>query len=114
MSGTTSLRKGERAEREAAALLADELGVSCRRRLGAGRHDDMGDLELPGEFSCAIQVADWEHIATALVRKVYDANEQADRAGLDYGVAMLRIKGGTWRVAMDVATFCDLLREATA
>ena len=36
--------------------------------------------------------------------------------GLDYGVAMLRIRGRTWRVAMDVETFLGtpLLREATA
>ena len=107
-------QKGDRAEREAAELLNDELGVLVRRRLGAGRRDDMGDLELGDGFSCAVQVADWQDVVRALVAKVYDAVEQADRAGLDYGVAMLRIKGGTWRVAMDVETFCNLLREASA
>jgi hypothetical protein len=105
--------KGDRAEREAAAILADRLGA-CRRRLGAGRMDDMGDLELDERLSCAVQVADWHNIADALVRKVWAASDQAHAAGLEYGVAMLRIRGGTWRVAMDVDTFCRLLREATA
>ena len=42
--------KGDRAEREAAAILADELGAPVRRKLGAGRRDDQGDLELGGEL----------------------------------------------------------------
>ena len=106
--------KGDRAEREAARILGDELGAPVRRKLGAGRRDDQGDLELGGDLSCAVQVADWKDVVGALTRKVWDANEQADRSGLDYGVAMLRVRGGTWRVCMDVETFCTLLREATA
>jgi hypothetical protein len=102
--------KGDRAEREAAGVLAELLG-GVRRQLGAGRADDVGDLVgVPG---CAVQVADWQDLVRALRVKVDDAERQAARSGLAYGVAMLRIRGGTWRVAMSPATFCALLREAT-
>ena len=41
--------KGDAAEREVAALLSDLLGFTVRRKLGAGRKDDTGDLDgIPG------------------------------------------------------------------
>ena len=46
---TPSKRKGDKAELELARLLADLLGMKVRRKLGAGRTDDEGDLEgIPG------------------------------------------------------------------
>ena len=42
---STSRRKGDRAEIEAAALLHDWTGYPVRRKLGAGRADDVGDLD---------------------------------------------------------------------
>jgi hypothetical protein len=43
--GNPSKRKGDQAEREAASLLSDLLGTVVRRKLGAGRLDDCGDLD---------------------------------------------------------------------
>ena len=40
-----SKRKGDKAELEAARILAEHLGLPIRRKLGAGRTDDEGDLE---------------------------------------------------------------------
>ena len=37
--------KGDAAEREAAKLLAEATGLPVRRKLGAGRQDDVGDLD---------------------------------------------------------------------
>jgi len=55
--------KGDRAELEAAALLTEALGLPVRRKLGAGRIDDTGDLDgVPGQV---VQVAIWADTAAA-------------------------------------------------
>ena len=55
--------KGDRAELEAAALLTEALGLPVRRKLGAGRSDDTGDLDgVPGHV---VQVASWKDTAAA-------------------------------------------------
>lgn len=99
--------KGDRAEREAAMLLSGLLGYDVRRLLGAGRQDDRGDLDVPG---WAVQVADWKALTTALRHKPLDADVQAARSGT-LGVAMLRLWGGDFRVAMTPATFALVARR---
>ena len=104
-------RRGDRAEREAAALLEHLTGTPTRRLLGAGRTDDRGDLDLPG---WAIQVADWQQIASALRVKPLDADTQAARSGL-HGVAMLRLRGVgarpvEWRMVMTPDTWARIAR----
>jgi len=100
-------RKGDRAEREAAALLADLTGYDVRRLLGAGRHDDLGDLDVPG---WAIQVADWQQVAAALRVKPVDADVQARRSN-SYGAAMLRLRGGAYRFALTPETWARVHDE---
>jgi len=100
-------RKGDRAEREAAALLSGLTGYDVRRLLGAGRHDDRGDLDVPG---WAIQVADWQAVATALRVKPLDADTQASRTNT-YGVAMLRLRGGEYRFCLTPATWARINEE---
>ena len=60
-------RKGDAAEREAAQLLSDLLGLVVRRKLGAGRTTsaggDTGDLD--GVPAHVIQVASWANTAAA-------------------------------------------------
>lgn len=94
--------RGDKAEREAAALLTNLLGVTVRRKLGAGRTDaaggDTGDLE--GVPEHAIQVANWGDLARALRVKPAAAAEQAERAGMRHGVALIRLRGGDFRVCM--------------
>jgi hypothetical protein len=107
--------KGDAAEREAAALLSDLLGTIVRRQLGAGRTDasggDTGDIHLPG---CVVQVANYVDMAKALRVKVPDAETQAERAGVPFGVAMLRRRGGGFYVAMTPETFAAIYREVLA
>jgi len=101
-------RKGDRAERGAAELLAALTGEDVRRLLGAGRHDDHGDLDLP---DWAVQVADWVDVARALRVKPLDAAEQALRSGLPYGAAMLRLRGGEYRIVLTPETFARIYRR---
>jgi len=104
--------KGDRAEREAAALLCELLGVPARRQLGAGRSDDVGDI--CGVPDTVIQVADWQDLAQALRVKPPAAEVQAVNAGVPWGVAMLRLRGGDWRVCMTVDAWAAMWREATS
>ena len=64
-----SKRKGDGAELEVARLLADLTGWNVRRRLGAGRTDDSGDLDgIPG---CCAQAKSYKDIQRA-VRETLD------------------------------------------
>lgn len=110
MTGSNK-RKGDRAERGAAELLAALTGEPVRRLLGAGRTDDRGDLDLPG---WAVQVADWVDVARALRVKPLDADEQAQRAGLPYAAAMLRLRGGEYRVVLTPETFARIYAATSA
>ena len=62
----TSLQaQGRRApEREAAQLIAELTGHPARRKLGAGRADDTGDID--GVPATVVQVANWADVARAV------------------------------------------------
>jgi hypothetical protein len=102
--------RGDRAEREAAQLLHDLLGFDVRRMLGAGRFDDVGDLN--GVPDTVVQVAHWSDVTRAVRVKPLDAEVQRERAGSTFAVTMLRLRGGEWRVAMTIPQFCTWAREA--
>lgn len=104
-------RKGDAAEREAAKLLSDLLGVPAERKLGAGRKEDTGDIY--GVPDTVIQVANYRDITLALRRKLDDCPIQQERAGATFGAAMIRRPGGRWFVAMTPEQFATLWREAT-
>lgn len=105
-------RKGDAAEREVAALLADLLGVPARRKLGAGRQDDEGDID--GVPDCTIQVASYRDLNEACRRKLPACEVQQERAGTMFGATFLRRVGGSYVVAMTPEQFAALYREATA
>jgi hypothetical protein len=102
--------KGDKAEREAAALLSDLLGVSVRRKLGAGRTDDTGDLEIPG-IPLVVQVADWADTARAAREKPLGAEAQAANAGGHHAATVIRFRGGTWRVVLTLEQFTRFIRS---
>lgn len=90
--------KGDRAEREAAELLTQLLGVPVRRKLGAGRQDDAGDLDgVPGH---AVQVASWANTAQAALVKPREAETQRANAGAAHAATLVRFRGGSWRVVL--------------
>lgn len=105
-----SKAKGDRAEREAAALLADELGLPVRRKLGAGRHDDHGDLE--GLPNLTLEVKNQRDIAGAVRDGLNDSQREQRNAGTDFGAAMIRRPGGRWFIAMTPEQFATLYRES--
>jgi hypothetical protein len=90
--------KGDRAELEAAEFFSGLTGLSLRRKLGAGRQDDTGDLD--GLPEHAIQVANWADTAAAARVKPRGAEEQAQNAGVAYAATLVRFRGGTWRVVL--------------
>jgi hypothetical protein len=106
-----SKRKGDSAEREIAGILTDQLGGLVRRRLGAGRRDDTGDLDgLPGT---TVEVKAYADITRAVREGLDDCVSEQTNAGTPFGVAFIRRPGGRWFAAMTVEQFCALYREAT-
>ena len=106
MSNSTKA-KGDRAELEAAELLTSILGIPVRRKLGAGRIDDTGDLD--GVPNHAIQVASWADTAAAARIKPPQAEQQAINANLPLSATLIRFRGGTWRVVLTVEQWASYL-----
>lgn len=105
-----SKRKGDKAELEVQGLLRDLLGVPARRKLGAGRLDDMGDID--GVYSTCISVANYKDIARAIREKLPELHEQQDRMGATFGAMFCRRPGGAYVVVMTPEQFAALWREA--
>lgn len=105
--------KGDRAEREVAALLC-ELGLPCRRKLGAGRLDDVGDIDLVvnGE-TIVVQVADYTDALRAIRDKLPTVATQVAHANATLGVLAVRRRGGSYLFVMDEAMFATWTKEAT-
>ena len=97
MTGTAK-RKGDHAEREAAAIIHELTGWNTRRQLGAGRHDDTGDLT--GVPNTTIQVANWADVARAAREKPTTAEQQRHNGGTLFACTWVRFRGGTWRVIL--------------
>lgn len=97
MTGTAK-RKGDRAELEAAELLTGLLGVPVRRKLGAGRADDTGDLD--GVPDHVVQVANWKDLAQAVRIKPVAAEQQRHNANQRHAATLVRLRGGEWRVVL--------------
>lgn len=101
-------RKGDSAEREAADLLTDLLATPVRRKLGAGRQDDVGDLDgVPGHV---VQVASWADTAAAARIKPPEAEQQRINAQEPHAVTLVRFRGGTWRVVLTLEQWARYLQ----
>ena len=109
-----SKRKGDLAEREAATLIHDLLGVPARRKLGAGRLDDEGDLDGIPNTTVQVVSRSTDVVAVGVVRKPLEADLQAERAGNTFAATFVRIRGGTWRVVLTPEAWATMWREATA
>lgn len=104
--------KGNRAEREAAAVLTDLLGLPVRRRLQEGRTDDAGDLE--GVPDTVVQVKNYSDVGRACREALADLDAQRDVAGVPFAMAMIRRPGGRFMVVMSPEHWASLYREAMA
>ena len=110
---TPSARKGASAELEIARILTAELGVRVRRKLGAGRTDDEGDVEgLPGT---TVEVKNYPKtgVATAINEGLRDLEREQANAGTPFGVLFVKRPRLGWIAVMDVSQFCAWYREAT-
>ncbi len=104
-----SKTKGDKAEREVAALISDLLGVECRRKLGAGRSDDEGDLEgLPG---WTLEVKNYKSISDGVNAGLADCVKEQANARTPFGAALIRRPGGRWFVAMTIEQWATTVRE---
>ncbi len=106
---SSSKRKGDRAELEVERILQDELGLPVRRKLGAGRADDMGDID--GIPDTCIQVVAYKDIARAIREKLPEVEQQRQRAGATYSAVFARRRGGEWVVVMTPEMWCSMIRE---
>lgn len=108
---TSAKRKGDKAELEIARLIADLTSWPVRRKLGAGRSDDSGDLD--GIPNTAAQVKNYADPARAIREALADLEEQRRNAGATFAVAFVRRRGGKWAAVMDLEHWATWAREAT-
>lgn len=104
--------KGDKAEREVQALLRDLLGVPARRKLGAGRADDVGDID--GVPDTCVQVAAYVDVVRALREKVPQCVAQQQRMGATFGATFIRRPGGRYVVMLTPEQWATYWREAVA
>lgn len=104
-----SARKGDRGERELSKLISDQLGIEVRRKLGAGRTDDEGDLD--GLDQWTVEVKNVAKLSDALRDGVDDSTREQRNAGTPFGVAFIRVRGGRWFAVQSVEQFCEVYRE---
>ena len=89
--------------------MPDHLGLPIRRQLGAGRADDVGDLDgLPG---WCLQVTNRRDLGHALTVKTTEVEHQRINAGADYAAVLMRLPGGRWVAAMGIDSFVAAVRE---
>lgn len=104
--------KGDRAEREVAALLSDLLGVTVRRKLGAGRMDDEGDID--GLRDTTVEVKSFRDVTRAIREGLDDLEREQANAGTSHGVLFVRRPGGRWIAVQSVESWCGDYRERVA
>jgi hypothetical protein len=102
--------KGDRAELEVQGILRDLLGVPARRKLGAGRTDDMGDIDNVPDTT--ISVANWASLDRAVREKLPELEQQQARSGSTFAAMFCRRRGGKFVVVMTPEMFSALWREA--
>ena len=104
--------KGDQAEREVAKLLSDRLGFDVKRKLGAGRAEDTGDLY--GLPDCTAQVKNYTDVLRAIREGLPGSVAQQANAQAQHGVLFVRRRGGEWVAVLTLDQWCDTYREAVA
>ena len=102
--------KGDKAEREVAAMLSEHLGVHARRAFGAGRGLDEGDLV--GVPYTSVQIVNSRNVADAVRNKPLEAERQRENARVPFAATFVRLRGGDYRVVMTPEQFFAMYREA--
>jgi hypothetical protein len=112
---TPAKRKGDTNELEVAKRLADLTGWPVKRKLGAGRQEDTGDLH--GLPETTAQVKAYGDVLRAIREGLPELRTQQANANTPFGALMVRRPRQPpehrWMVVMDLDQFATLLREAT-
>ena len=87
-------RKGDNAERQLANILSDLLQKPMRRTLGAGRKDDIGDID--GIDDTAIQVKHWNDITAAITQGITQLTQQQQNKKAQHGVLFIKHRKHGW------------------
>lgn len=109
---TPSKRKGDAAELEVARLIAELTGWPVRRKLGAGRADDTGDLY--GIPDTTAQVKSYSDPARAIREGLVELEIQQANSGDTFAVLLVRRRGGKWAAVMSLAQWATYAREASS
>jgi hypothetical protein len=105
-------RKGDRAELEVQGLIRDLTGYPARRKLGAGRLDDMGDID--GVPDTVIQAVSYKDIGRAISEKLPECEAQQARAQALFGATFVRRPGGKYVVVLTPEQWATYARESAA
>lgn len=109
MTPTPQARKGERAELEVAALLAERTGLRIERRYGEGRRVDQGDLT--GAPSWCLQVKNYADPMRAAREGLDALDRQHPASGCPFAAVLVRRRGGKWLAVMSLDQFADVVRR---
>lgn len=111
MMAHPSKAKGDMAELEVAKLLSDLTGWEVKRKLGAGRHEDTGDLH--GIPDCTIQVKNRPNgLLESISRGLPQLRIQQANAGSRFGFLLARRKGAKWIAVLELDQIAALLVAA--
>ena len=102
-------RKGDAAERELAQQLQTLLGIRVRRKLGAGRADDTGDID--GLPDCTAQAKNYADVLAAIRTGLAGIEVQQANAGTTHGVLFVRRRGGQWIAVQTIEQWVTTYRE---
>lgn len=92
-----------------AELIGDLLGHPARRKLGAGRLDDIGDID--GVPDMTVQVVNWPHDTIRAMRdKPIECADQQARARTPLAATFVRLRGGVYRVVLTPEQWADYVR----
>jgi hypothetical protein len=109
---TPAARKGASAELELAKLLTAELGIRVRRKLGAGRTDDEGDLD--GLADTTVEVKNFRDVPRAINEALADLEREHANAETTFAVAFVKRPRLGWIAVLTIPQFCTWYREATS
>lgn len=108
-----SKSKGDEGEREVQELLRNLLGLpGVRRSLGAGRKDDVGDID--GVPQAALQVAWWADILAAINAKLPAVEQQRKNKRVRFAAVFIRRSRNKipWIVVMTPEQWARMYRYA--
>jgi hypothetical protein len=106
-----SARKGAKGELELARILSDLTGERVRRKLGAGRREDEGDIE--GLADTTVECKVYADVVAGIRKGLADVERERANAGTPFAVSFSRLRGGLWVACQTPEMFCTMWREAT-